>query len=97
MQELIRAGETGVRVEVDDEARAGAVLAELEGVGETRPDPDGGLFLATDGSREAVVAANRALVEAGVGVFALSTRAQTLEQRYLEITGAGDGDVREEI
>jgi ABC-2 type transport system ATP-binding protein len=97
MKELIQAGETGLRLEVDDEAKAGAVLAELDGVGEARPDPDGGLFLATDGSRDAAVAANRALVEAGVGVFALSSRAQTLEQRYLEITGAGDGDVREEI
>ena len=73
------------------------MLAELQGVGATHPDPDGGLFLATDGSNEAAIAANRALVEAGVGVFALSTRAQTLEQRYLEITGASDGDVREEV
>ncbi|MCW2599409.1 MAG: transporter ATP-binding protein [Frankiales bacterium] len=73
-----------VRVEVDDQARALAVLRRLAGVTDVVAD-DGALVVELGGtSRAAVVAA---LVEAGVAVLGVASR-RRLEDVFLELLGA---------
>ncbi len=85
--ELVAGGTASVRVRVDDPARAQSVLGGLRFV--SRVDSANG---ALDVSLERVddestIALTRALVDAGVGVAEVIQRRETLEQRFLEITG----------
>ena len=54
------------------------------------PQRDGAVFVEMRPEREVAVALNRALVEGGAGVAGFRMSEQSLEQRYLEITG-GEG------
>jgi ABC-2 type transport system ATP-binding protein len=85
--ELVAGGAASVRVRVDDPARAQSVLGGLRFV--SRVDSANG---ALDVNLERVddestIALTRALVDAGVGVAEVVQRRETLEQRFLEITG----------
>jgi ABC-2 type transport system ATP-binding protein len=86
MRELIESGETGIAVECDDVPAALGVLHALPGVSGVRTRPDGSLLVTGPTGRDVAARVNRALVEAGVAVSALSRFEESLEQRYLQIT-----------
>ncbi|MEX0992846.1 MAG: ABC transporter ATP-binding protein [Solirubrobacterales bacterium] len=85
-QELIAAGETGIEVDCDDPARARDVLTKLPAVRGVAAGESNRLVVEVDPTREAAIAINRALVQAGIGVAALAKSEQSLERRYLDIT-----------
>lgn len=89
MRQLIESGERGYLVDCDDPTLARRVLSGFTAV-ERVVRRDGALFVEVPPSREFAVALNRALVEAGAGVAGFRMSEQSLEQRYLEITG-GEG------
>ena len=86
--ELVAGGAATVRVRVDDPQRARGVLGGLRfvtAVDEREPRAlDVSLKRVDD---ESSIALTRALVEAGVGVAEVVQRRETLEERFLDITG----------
>ena len=92
VRSLIESGKRGLVVDVDDVEGACKVIAGLEGAPAVERRADGRVFVATEPGRETAIALTRALVEAGIGVASLTASEESLEQRYLEITGdAGSG------
>jgi ABC-2 type transport system ATP-binding protein len=91
--ELVAGGATTVRVRVDDADRARAVLGTLRfvaGVAASEPRTlDVTLERVDD---ESSIALTRALVEAGIGVAEVVRRRESLEERFLEITGRHGDD-----
>ena len=88
VDELIAAGRHSVLLRVDDEARARSVLSGVSfvaGVG-TNEVHDALDLEVADISDERLIAINRALVEAGVGVAEIWRESETLEQRFLDLT-----------
>ncbi len=88
VDELIAAGRHSVLLRVDDEARARSVLSGVPfvaGVG-TNEVHDALDLEVADISDERLIAINRALVEAGVGVAEIWRESETLEQRFLDLT-----------
>jgi ABC-type multidrug transport system ATPase subunit len=88
VDELIAAGRHSVLLRVDDESRARSVLAGVSfvaGVG-TNDVHDALDLEVADISDERLIAINRALVEAGVGVAEIWRESETLEQRFLDLT-----------
>jgi len=86
LDDLLADAGAGVEVEVDDVARARDVLAAIDGVHGVRSTDHGALIAAGAVSREAAIAINRALVQAGIGVASLGLSTVSLEERYLQIT-----------
>ncbi len=92
VRSLIESGKRGLVVDVDDVEGACKVIAGLDGAPAVERRADGRVFVATEPGRETAIALTRALVEAGIGVASLTASEESLEQRYLEITGdAGSG------
>ncbi len=88
VDELIAAGRHSVLLRVDDEARARSVLSGVSfvaGIG-TNEVHDALDLEVADISDERLIAINRALVEAGVGVAEIWRESETLEQRFLDLT-----------
>lgn len=87
--DLLAGGAATVRLRVDDPGRAAGVLGGLGFVtgieARERRTLDVSLERVDD---ESAIALTRALVEAGVGVAEVVRRAESLEERFLEITGA---------
>ncbi len=94
MRELIEAGDRGIQIDCDDREAARRVLSGVPEVTGVEDRPDGELYARIPPTREAAMAMNRALVEAGIGVASITKREQSLEQRYLEITeGSTPGEM----
>jgi ABC-2 type transport system ATP-binding protein len=91
MAQLVRqlGGRVQLEVGVDDRPRALEVLSRLDGVSVAGDADEGRLLLNLSGP--AVAQVNRALVEGGVGVSALITRAGTLEELFLSVTSSEPG------
>ena len=93
VEELVAEGRQGLRLRVDDGDRAAAVAGGLPFVTgvERRGPGELGVAVTTldDGS---AIALTRALVEAGVGVAEVARERESLEQRFLEITGGATAD-----
>jgi ABC-2 type transport system ATP-binding protein len=87
VRSLIEGGKRGLVIDVDDVESAARVIVGFDGSALIERRPDGKVFVATDPGREAAMALTRALVQAGVGVASLTASEESLEQRYLEITG----------
>jgi ABC-type multidrug transport system ATPase subunit len=87
MRDLIAEGGRGVAIDCDDEDGLRRVASAFPGVRGVRRNGAGQLFVDLPPAREAMIALNRALVEAGVGVAQISRSEQSLEERYLAITG----------
>jgi ABC-2 type transport system ATP-binding protein len=88
VDELIAAGRHSVLLRVDDEARARSVLSGVSfvaGIG-TNEVHDALDLEVADISDERLIAINRTLVEAGVGVAEIWRESETLEQRFLDLT-----------
>jgi ABC-2 type transport system ATP-binding protein len=83
VDELLADGRT-VRVEVDDQQRAVAVLRRLSGVADVVVEDDGSLVVALDGASRGLVVS--ALVEADVAVLGVASR-RHLEDVFLELLG----------
>jgi ABC-type multidrug transport system ATPase subunit len=87
LSELRRAGQSHLRVEVDDPGVARQVLARL-GLADAEVDPvTGALSVVLDGQLPETC--NRELVLAGVAVRALNVQRPSLEDWYVELTGEG--------
>ena len=87
--DLVAGGAATVRLRVDDPGRAAGVLGGLGFV--TGVQTREGRTLDVSLQRvddESTIALTRALVEAGVGVAEVVRHAESLEERFLEITGA---------
>jgi ABC-2 type transport system ATP-binding protein len=86
--ELVAGGTASVRLRVDDPTRARSVLAGLRFVsgidGRTAGTLDVSLERVDD---ESTIALTRALVDAGIGVAEVVQRKESLEERFLHITG----------
>ena len=91
VDELVRAGRQGVRLRVDDADRAVVVLESLRLVTrvERRGPHELGVTLETLDDANAIVL-TRSLVQAGVGVAELARERETLEERFLQITGSAE-------
>jgi ABC-2 type transport system ATP-binding protein len=84
---LVAGGRRRVRVRVDDQARAGAVLEALPYVAAVERTDGGELRLELDRVEDdRAIELTRALVEAGVGVAELVQEKESLEKRFLDIT-----------
>ncbi|MFN0096007.1 MAG: ABC transporter ATP-binding protein [Dehalococcoidia bacterium] len=90
MATLIAAGEQGVLVDSDDEPGLRAVAGAFPGVRGIDRRADGSFFVDVSPSRETLVALNRALVAAGIPVAQIHRSQQSLEERYMTITGEGE-------
>ena len=87
VRELVAGGRRHVRVRVDDQARAGAVLEALPYVAAVKRTDGGELRLELDRVEDdRAIELTRALVEAGVGVAELVQEKESLEKRFLDIT-----------
>jgi len=88
VDELIAAGRHSVLLRIDDEARARSVLASISFItgGGTNEGYDALDLEVADISDERLIAINRTLVEAGVGVAEIWRESETLEQRFLDLT-----------
>jgi ABC-2 type transport system ATP-binding protein len=87
MTALLDEGGRALLVLCDDAARAITLLEGASGVTTATALADGAVRIEGDLSPAAVAALNRRLVEAGIGVHGLRLDAQTLERRFLELTG----------
>ena len=86
--ELVAGGATTVRLRVDDAERARAVLGSLRFVGGVASSEPRTLDVTLERvDDESTMALTRALVEAGVGVAEVVQNRESLEERFLEITG----------
>jgi ABC-2 type transport system ATP-binding protein len=87
VRELVAGGRRHVRVRVDDQALAGAVLEALPYVAAVERTDGGELRLELDRIEDdRAIELTRALVEAGVGVAELVQEKESLEKRFLDIT-----------
>ena len=93
VEKLVAEGRQGLRLRVDDGDRAAAVAGGLPFVTDVERRGPGELGVAVttldDGS---AIALTRALVEAGVGVAEVTRERESLEERFLEITGGATAD-----
>jgi ABC-2 type transport system ATP-binding protein len=86
--ELVAGGATTVRVRVDEPDRARAVLGALRFVDGVASPAPGTLDVTLERvDDESSMALTRALVESGIGVAEVVQRRESLEERFLEITG----------
>jgi ABC-2 type transport system ATP-binding protein len=84
VSELLSRSASGFRILARPAAKAAEVLGPmLAGL----PEPDADEAFLVSAPAEAIPGAVRALVEAGVEVFAVERRASTLEDVFLEVTG----------
>ncbi len=84
VSELLSRSAAGFRIVARPAARAAELLSAMH-PGRVQPDGEDALLLAAP--PDAIPAALRGLVEAGVEVFAAERRASTLEDVFLEVTG----------
>ena len=93
VEELVAEGRQGLRLRVDDGDRATAVAGGLPFVTgvERRGPGELGISLTTLDD-DSAIALTRALVEAGVGVAEVTRERESLEERFLEITGGATAD-----
>ena len=93
VEELVAEGRQGLRLRVDDGDRAAAVAGGLPFVTgvERRGPVELGISVTTLDDHPAI-ALTRALVEAGVGVAEVTRERESLEERFLEITGGATAD-----
>ena len=86
--QLVAGGAATVRVRVDDRERARKVLGGLRFVTAVEEREPRALDVSLERvDDESSIALTRALVEAGIGVAEVVQRRETLEERFLEITG----------
>lgn len=86
--QLVAGGAATVRVRVDDRERARNVLGGLRFVTAVEEREPRALDVSLERvDDESSIALTRALVEAGIGVAEVVQRRETLEERFLEITG----------
>ena len=93
VEELVAGGMQGMRLRVDDGDRAAEVLGALPFV--TRVERRGALELGVGLERlddARAIELTRALVGAGVGVAELTRERESLEERFLAITGGASAD-----
>jgi len=91
--ELVADGRQGIRLRVDDGDRAEGVVGGLPFVTGVERRGAGELAVAVERPDDAAsIALTRALVEAGVGVAELTRERETLEERFLQITGGATAD-----
>jgi len=93
VEQILAGGRTGVVVRVDDPGRAVAVLTATPDVAGVQTAPDHSLRIAlsgpvdADGLRALLIDLNRSLVRAGVGVAEIRPEVESLEDRFLHLTG----------
>jgi ABC-2 type transport system ATP-binding protein len=88
VEEIVRGGRRRIYVRASDAQSAGPVVAALEGVAGATPDGHGGLMIDVALNDDAMLArVARALFDDGHDVYALYPVQDSLEQRFLEITG----------
>ena len=93
VEELVAEGRQGLRLRVDDGDRAAAVAGGLPFVTGVERRGAGELGIAvTTLDDDSAIALTRALVEAGVGVAEVTRERESLEERFLEITGGATAD-----
>ena len=93
VEELVAEGRQGLRLRVDDGDRASAVAGGLPFVTGVDRRGAGELGIAvTTLDDDSAIALTRALVEAGVGVAEVTRERESLEERFLEITGGATAD-----
>ena len=93
VEELMAEGRQGLRLRVDDGDRAAAVAGGLPFVTGVNRRGAGELGIAvTTLDDDSAIALTRALVEAGVGVAEVTRERESLEERFLEITGGATAD-----
>ena len=97
MQALIADGEQGITLDCEDEDGVRRAVTAFPGVRDIQRKADGSLFINVPPTRETLIALNRALVGAGLPVAQISRSQQSLEERYMAITGesgpSGPGEV----
>jgi len=93
VEELVAEGRQGLRLRVDDGDRAAAVAGGLPFVTDVERRAAGELGISvTTLDDDSAIALIRALVEAGVGVAEVTRERESLEERFLEITGGATAD-----
>jgi ABC-2 type transport system ATP-binding protein len=93
VEELVADGRQGLRLRVDDGDRAAVVAGALPFVtGVERRGPGELAIAVATLDDDSAIALTRALVEAGVGVAELTRERESLEERFLEITGGATAD-----
>ena len=93
VEELVAEGRQGLRLRVDDGDRAAAVAGGLPFVTGVERRGAGELGISvTTLDDDSAIALTRALVEAGVGVAEVTRERESLEERFLEITGGATAD-----
>ena len=93
VEELVAEGRQGLRLRVDDGARAAVVAGGLPFVTDVERRAAGELGISvTTLDDDSAIALTRALVEAGVGVAEVTRERESLEERFLEITGGATAD-----
>jgi ABC-2 type transport system ATP-binding protein len=93
VEELVAEGRQGLRLRVDDGDRAAVVAGGLPFVTDVERRAAGELGISvTTLDDDSAIALTRALVEAGVGVAEVTRERESLEERFLEITGGATAD-----
>jgi ABC-type multidrug transport system ATPase subunit len=93
VEKLVAEGRQGLRLRVDDGDRAAAVAGGLPFVTDVERRGAGELGIAvTTLDDDSAIALTRALVQAGVGVAEVTRERESLEERFLEITGGATAD-----
>jgi ABC-2 type transport system ATP-binding protein len=88
VDDLVSGGSQRIYVRVADPAAGAALLRRADFVKELDSDPHGGLTLSVErADDETLMRAGGALFDAGIGVISLYPLQESLEQRFLEITG----------
>jgi ABC-type multidrug transport system ATPase subunit len=95
--ELVAGGAATVHVRVDDRERARSVLGGLRFVTAVEEREPRALDVSVQRvDDESSIALTRALVEAGIGVAEVVQRRETLEERFLDITGGREPRAEED-
>ncbi len=93
VDELVAEGRQGLRLRVDDGDRAAVVAGGLPFVTDVERRAAGELGISVSTlDDDSAIALTRALVEAGVGVAEVTRERESLEERFLEITGGATAD-----
>ncbi len=93
VEKLVAEGRQGLRLRVDDGDRAAAVAGGLPVVTDVERRGPGELGIAVPTlDDDSAIALTRALVQAGVGVAEVTRERESLEERFLEITGGATAD-----
>jgi ABC-2 type transport system ATP-binding protein len=93
VEELVAEGRQGLRLRVDDGDRAAVVAGGLPFVTDVERRAAGELGISVSTlDDDSAIALTRALVEAGVGVAEVTRERESLEERFLEITGGATAD-----